>query len=113
MVSNQSLYFVGLFLSFILQVTAAYITCSLVNRTVVRPRQRFGMWTAFLGGSAIYWLGLIAWSTRAIVEHRSIAQSPSAHSLVSPAFFYVPASWSAVIFAAEKILLLAYGIILA
>src|SRR5215813_7731967 len=112
MVSNQSLYFAGLFLSFVLQVTAAYVTCSLVNRTVVRPRQRFRMWTAFLAGSAIYWLGLMAWSASAIVEHRTVAQSSTAHSFASsayfpvPASFLVPATWSAVIFAAEKILLL-------
>src|SRR5262249_59636644 len=98
MVSNQSLYFAGLFLSFVLQVSAAYVTCSLVNRTVVRPRQRFRMWTAFLAGSAIYWLGLMAWSASAIVEHRTIAQSPAAHSFASPAFFSVPAAWSTAIF---------------
>src|SRR5262249_20397176 len=98
MVSNQSLYFAGLFLSFVLQVTAAYVPCSLVNRTLVRPRQRFRMWTAFLAGSAIYWLGLIAWSASAIVEHRTVAQSSTAHSFGSPGFFLVPASLSTVIF---------------
>jgi beta-lactamase regulating signal transducer with metallopeptidase domain len=113
MVSNQSLYFAGLFLSFVLQVSAAYVTCSLVNRTVVRPRQRFRMWTAFLAGSAIYWLALMAWSASAIAEHRTFAQSATTHSFASPAFFLVPASLSTVIFTAEKILLFAYAVILA
>ena len=114
MKSNLSLHFGGLFLSFSLQVAAAYLTCSLVNLTLVRPRQRFRVLVGFLAGSVIYWMGLVAWQLRLASANPGFAgsttggdTSPALPSLFLP--LALPPSWAPAILIAGEVLATAYA----
>jgi beta-lactamase regulating signal transducer with metallopeptidase domain len=107
MISDRCLYFAGLFVTFSLQITAAYIACSLVNRTLIRPRQRFRVWTAFLAGSAIYWIGLVAWNLR-LLSAPAVAGNVTAAASMSSSLFVLPLSWSPAVLTVSKILVFAY-----
>ena len=105
MSSELSLYFTGIFLSFFVQVAAAYLACSLLSRVLSRPGQRFAIWTAFLAAAAAYWFALAAWNMRFFMPAlagRAPADSASGAAIAQP--FLVPLAWSHSILIACEIL---------
>ncbi|HLW55546.1 MAG TPA: M56 family metallopeptidase [Candidatus Angelobacter sp.] len=106
MISDLCLYLAGLFFTFTLQITAAYLACSLVTRTLLRPRNRFGVWLGFLSVAVIYWIGMVGWQLRSFAGHAAAGDRAAASS--SGSFFTVPLSWSPGILIAGKVFLVAY-----
>lgn len=107
MIPDRCLYFAGIFFSFFLQITAAYLTCSLVNRALNNPRQRFRVLIGLLSVAAIYWLGLIVWNVRSILASPAAAASDSG-TPISRSQFLVPLSWSSAVLTAGKAVLIGY-----
>ncbi|HEY6274499.1 MAG TPA: M56 family metallopeptidase [Terriglobales bacterium] len=109
MSSELSLYFAGIALSFFLQVAVAYIACSLLNRVLSRPGQRFAIWMAFLAASAAYWIALAGWNTRFFfLPHADHAPVGAANgsAIATPLVF--PLAWSRRILTASEVLAASY-----
>jgi beta-lactamase regulating signal transducer with metallopeptidase domain len=94
MSAEVCLHFAAIFLGFFLKVTAAYFACSILNRLLSKPRQRFIVWMIFLTGSAAYWLELVIGEIRDLGNRtveitRAQVSTPSlTHS------FLLPLAWS-------------------
>lgn len=108
--SDLSLYFAGTFLSFILQVSAGYIACSLLNRVLSRPHHRFAAWMAFLSASGLYWIALVAWSVQRAFQ-TSIPNAGRASDAIG-ASYVVPLTWSSSILRASEACLIVYAVVL-
>lgn len=109
---EQSLHFVAVFLSFFLRITAAYCVCWMLNRLLVSPRQRFLVWTAFLLGSAGYWLAIIAREANALPSRGTAAGNVGTGAAPATYSFLVSAEWSHTLLVAIQWLGLAYGVVL-
>jgi beta-lactamase regulating signal transducer with metallopeptidase domain len=108
MTSELCLYFAGTFLSFSLQSTVAYIACSLLNRVLNRPGQRFAVWMAFLAASGGYWLALASWNAPVFLSAglAPVAEPKSVSVISAP--FLVPLAWSHRILVTSEVLAAAY-----
>lgn len=53
------LHFAAACLSYFLRVAAGYFVCLMVARLFEKPSHRSLVWTAFLLGSAAFWLGFL------------------------------------------------------
>jgi beta-lactamase regulating signal transducer with metallopeptidase domain len=116
MTSDLSLYFVGIFLSFSLQVAAGYLACSLLNRVVTRPRQRFAVWMAFLAASGMYWVALAVWSARIFLHPAAggveLAAGAGGSSPMSMSYL-VPLAWSRSVLVVSKVVFAVYLVVVA
>ena len=94
MSAEVCLHFAATFLGFFLKVTAAYFACSILNRLVSKPGQRFIVWMIFLIGSAAYWLELVIGEVRD-VANRTIEITNAQVSTPSVTHsFLLPLAWS-------------------
>lgn len=109
---EQGLHFAAVFLNFFLQITAAYCVCWMLNRLLVRPRQRFFVWAAFLLVSAGYWLAIIARGANALSSRGTAAGNVGVGAAPVTYSFQVPAGWSHMLLLAIQWLGLAYGVVL-
>ncbi len=102
------LHFAGVFLSYFLQVAAAYAVCCLLDRLLRRPQQRFLLWMSFLIGAGAYWLGLIWSEVRGFASPETAGALPPDNATVLTRAFHVPLSWSPGILMGTRIAVLAY-----
>ena len=94
MSAEVCLHFAATFLGFFLKVTAAYFACSILNRLVSKPRQRFIVWMIFLIGSAAYWLELVIGEIRN-AGNRTVELTNAQVSTPSVTHsFLLPLAWS-------------------
>lgn len=109
MSSELSLYFAGIFLSFCVQIAAAYLSCSLLGRILHRPRHRFVVWLLFLAGCAIYWIGLVGWNLRGFTHRQIVVGDLGPGSVTAaPSVFLVPLDWGQKLLLAGRVLVYAY-----
>jgi beta-lactamase regulating signal transducer with metallopeptidase domain len=116
MTSDLSLYFAGIFLSFILQVAAGYVACSLLSRALTRPRQRFAVWMCFLAASGAYWIGLAVWSARVFLSPAAGGgelASGAAGSSPMALSYVVPLAWSSSVLVVSKVVVAVYVVVVA
>ena len=94
MSAEVCLHFAATFLGFFLKVTAAYFACSILNRLVSKPGQRFIVWMIFLIGSAAYWLELVIGEIRD-AGNRTVELTNAQVSTPSVTHsFLLPLAWS-------------------
>src|SRR6478672_7341041 len=94
MSAEVCLHFAATFLGFFLKVTAAYFACSMLNRLLSKPGQRFIVWMIFLAGSAAYWLELVI-GTIPNVANRTVELTNAQVSTPSVTHsFLLPFAWS-------------------
>lgn len=108
MISDLSLHLGGLFLSFFLQITAAYIACLLIARSLTEPRQRFRLWIGFLTGSAAYWIGLATVNLPSSAKHLASSGNNSSNIALTAPSFLIPLSWGPALAITGKILVAIY-----
>ncbi|MGC2697865.1 MAG: M56 family metallopeptidase [Candidatus Angelobacter sp.] len=108
MSSELNLHFAGIFLSYSLQIAAAYLGCWLLNRLLPRPQQRFVVWMALLLAAVTYWLGLIAWQLRALAGSVTIAGNAKADLSTLDSRFLVPLGWSRAILVSSEVFVIVY-----
>lgn len=87
--SETSLYVAGIFLSYTLQLAAAYLACWLATRLLPRPHYRFALWMMFLLSAGAYWVSLAyatfrSFSTRVTGASANQAASPIPELVVPP-----------------------------
>jgi beta-lactamase regulating signal transducer with metallopeptidase domain len=110
MTSELCLYLAGILFSFFLQIAVAYLACSLLNRVLSRPGQRFAVWMLFLAASSGYWIALASWHA-GVFLFNGAGQAPVAEPnsiTASSTPFLVPFSWSRRILVASEALAAAY-----
>lgn len=108
MSSERCLFFAGIFFSYFLQVTSAYIACWLMNKALSRPRQRFMVWMAFLGGSAAYWIAVVCSSVKILAANGTTAGEAPSSTTSFPYLFLLPLSWSRTVLVASEVLAAGY-----
>lgn len=94
MSSESSLYVAGIFLSYTLQLAAAYLVCRLVARLLSRPQYRFALWMVFLFAAGTYWMSLAYGTIRSFSAHEIVSGTSQASFSPLTSGFIVPPGWS-------------------
>lgn len=79
------LQFAGVFISYFIRISVAWLTCLLLSRLVGSPRQKFAIWRIFIVGSLGYWLYLAGSSASALYVPAAASTAATRYTgLVSP-----------------------------
>ena len=109
MSSELALHFGGIFLSYSLQVVAAYLGCLALTRLMRKPQHRFVAWMSFLLAVAAYWLFLGLSELQAMMAPAATLVGNARPGLSAlNRGFTVPMGWDRAILVSAKIFAVVY-----
>ena len=85
---------VAIFAGFVLKATLAFAVCLVLSRLVDSPNSRFMIWSAFLYGSAVYWLTLTNAALAGGNPSPSAAHAPLHPATATVGAWQIPDSWA-------------------